>query len=112
MADRSFAFKPSSAILKMASLPLAEAIALIAVDCPNSQIVIVGHTDNRGDAKMNFALSAARAAALAEALVARGIRSERIQTKGAGSEQPIADNDTRDGRRKNRRLSIRFTEQV
>ncbi|MEM7611477.1 MAG: OmpA family protein, partial [Pseudomonadota bacterium] len=90
------------------NLGVVDSIAEIAAWCPAADIIVEGHTDDRGDAALNAALSLARARAVADALAARGIRHERLISRGLGSSKPIADNATRDGRAKNRRIEIRF----
>lgn len=69
-------------------------------------IEIRGHTDNVGRPENNLALSAARAASVKKALVDQGIDSGRIETVGLGETQPIADNETDEGRRLNRRTEF------
>lgn len=73
---------------------------------PDLKVAIHGHTDNTGGTKTNMRLSQARADAVKAYLVARGIASERIMTKGFGPYQPIAPNDTPEGRRQNRRIEF------
>ncbi|SAK75131.1 OmpA family protein [Caballeronia ptereochthonis] len=69
-------------------------------------ILIEGHTDNEGSLGYNRKLSEARAEAVAQALIARGVPAERITTKGMGWLRPIASNDTAQGRSLNRRVEI------
>ncbi|SAL31514.1 ompA family protein [Caballeronia turbans] len=69
-------------------------------------ILIEGHTDNQGTLAYNRALSDARAQAVAQALIARGVPAERIATKGMAWQRPIASNDTAQGRALNRRVEI------
>jgi outer membrane protein OmpA-like peptidoglycan-associated protein len=69
-------------------------------------VLIEGHTDNEGSRAYNDALSSARAEAVADALVARGVPAARIRTKGMAYTRPIASNDTPDGRALNRRVEI------
>ncbi|MFZ5444198.1 MAG: OmpA family protein [Myxococcota bacterium] len=61
------------------------------------------HTDDRGDAKANQALSEARAAAVVAALVKRGVDCKRLLAVGFGASKPVAGNDTAEGRAANRR---------
>jgi outer membrane protein OmpA-like peptidoglycan-associated protein/WD40 repeat protein len=69
---------------------------------------IEGHTDSRGTDAVNYPLSAARAAAVKEALVTRlGLDATRIQVRGFGPNNPIAPNTTENGRQENRRVEIR-----
>ena len=73
----------------------------------NLEVVIaVGHTDATGAAKYNQALSVRRAEAVKAYLVSKGIESNRIYTEGKGLTQPVADNATREGRAKNRRVEV------
>jgi OmpA-OmpF porin, OOP family len=67
---------------------------------------ISGHTDVMGDVKHNDELSAARAQAVAEYLIGKGVDRERISFIGYGSEKPMADNETEAGRAKNRRVEF------
>jgi OOP family OmpA-OmpF porin len=73
----------------------------------NLEVVIaVGHTDSTGAAAYNQKLSVRRAEAVKAYLVSKGIESNRIYTEGKGLTQPVADNATREGRAKNRRVEI------
>ncbi len=75
---------------------------------PNLVIEIGGHTDNVGDDKINQQLSQRRADAVKQYLVKKGIKPERIQTKGYGESMPIATNDSDKGRQKNRRTEVKI----
>ncbi len=75
----------------------------------NIHIEIRGHTDFIGSDEYNIALSDARARAVKNYLVSRGIEADRITTRGMGKSQPIAPNDTELGRRLNRRTEIVIT---
>jgi OmpA-OmpF porin, OOP family len=73
----------------------------------NLEVVIaVGHTDSVGSAGYNQALSIRRAEAVKAFLVSKGIESNRVYTEGKGLTQPVADNATREGRAKNRRVEV------
>ena len=69
-------------------------------------VVIVGHTDNTGDLNHNMVLSYNRAESVAEYLIATGADAAKIRTIGRGPEEPIASNDTREGRTQNRRVDV------
>jgi outer membrane protein OmpA-like peptidoglycan-associated protein len=73
---------------------------------PKANIHISGHTDNTGNEELNFALSEARAAAVANYLSTKNILSTRISFSGHGSEMPIASNDTNEGKQQNRRVEF------
>jgi outer membrane protein OmpA-like peptidoglycan-associated protein len=69
-------------------------------------ILVEGYTDNVGTLEYNQQLSEARATAVGYALVARGVATERIRTKGNAYNNPVAGNDTPEGRALNRRTEI------
>ena len=73
---------------------------------PGMKIRIEGHTDDIGSMKYNIGLSGKRAHAIMDYLVGKGIDPSRITTTGHGYAQPIADNDTPEGRALNRRAEI------
>lgn len=75
---------------------------------PSMNIELRGHTDSQGTAEHNLRLSEARAKAVADYLIERGIDRRRITWKGFGKSMPIADNDTPEGREKNRRVEYRL----
>ena len=67
---------------------------------------MVGHTDSEGDTENNITISQNRADIVRTYLIGNGIRPEQIETKGMGEEEPIAGNDTPEGREANRRVEI------
>jgi len=69
-------------------------------------IIAVGHTDSIGSTAYNQKLSVRRAEAVKAYLVSKGIEANRIHTEGKGESQPVADNKTKDGRAKNRRVEV------
>ena len=69
-------------------------------------IIAVGHTDSIGTDAYNQKLSVRRAEAVKAYLVSRGIEKNRVYTEGKGEKQPVADNKTKEGRAKNRRVEI------
>lgn len=84
---------------------LEKAIDLMKVN-PSMKIEVGGHTDNVGDDAFNMKLSHDRAKSVREYLVNAGIAGDRIQAKGYGESNPIATNDTDDGRKSNRRTEF------
>ena len=74
---------------------------------PRLQLEVAGHTDGQGDRAYNRWLSEQRAKAVREYLTTRGVNPANITARGYGSEQPIADNSTREGLLKNRRVELR-----
>ena len=83
-------------------LPVISAVR----DCPGTELTVIGHTDNTGDDAINDPLSENRAAAVAAYLVSQGVPADSVTSQGAGSAEPIADNDTEAGRAQNRRTEI------
>jgi outer membrane protein OmpA-like peptidoglycan-associated protein len=81
------------------------ATALKEVD-PDKSIVVEGHTDSQGSDESNLALSEQRARSVRDYLVSQGVAQERITAKGLGETQPLATNDTSEGRANNRRVEI------
>jgi outer membrane protein OmpA-like peptidoglycan-associated protein len=73
---------------------------------PNTEVRIVGHTDNTGPDSVNDPLSQRRADAARDYLAARGVDPRRILTAGRGEREPIADNQSEAGRARNRRVEI------
>jgi outer membrane protein OmpA-like peptidoglycan-associated protein len=72
----------------------------------DTDIVIEGHADATGPDDLNLRLSRQRADAVADFLKTQGVRSNRLDEKGYGEAQPVADNDSETGRQKNRRVDI------
>lgn len=69
-------------------------------------IIAVGHTDSVGSDAYNQKLSVRRAESVKAYLVSKGIEKNRVYTEGKGEKQPVADNKTKEGRAKNRRVEI------
>ena len=69
-------------------------------------IIAVGHTDSKGTDAYNQKLSVARSEAVKAYLVSKGIEKNRVYTEGKGEKQPVADNKTKEGQAKNRRVEI------
>jgi OOP family OmpA-OmpF porin len=73
---------------------------------PDVRVVITGHTDNVGSQKSNQTLSLKRAQAVKNWLVKKGIASNRMRTVGKGENEPVASNETDEGRLENRRIEF------
>lgn len=74
--------------------------------CPDARVAVVGFTDNTGNDAINVPLSGSRAKSVADALVSDGVAADHVSSQGAGSANPVATNDTVQGRSQNRRIEI------
>ena len=99
-------FEQSSAELRTAVMPLLDELILIATDCPDAVIDITGHTDSSGGESGNIALSQARADAVRDYLAAGGVAASRLDARGLGSAEPLAEETSAQARRLNRRIDI------
>lgn len=102
-------FQSGSANLNNISDEQLDNIVRIMKAMPKVEFKIGGYTDNTGDPKANLQLSQARAEAVMNALIERGINASRLTAEGYGAEHPVADNNTEEGRELNRRVAIRVT---
>lgn len=75
---------------------------------PDSDLIVTGHTDSVGGYEANEVLSQRRAQSVAQFLKGNGVQSGRVEVIGAGSSQPVASNDTAEGRAQNRRVEIKL----
>ena len=87
-----------------------EATAALMNGHPEMNVLIKGHTDNTGNTSSNTVLSLTRSGYMKNALVKLGIDARRINVEGVGSLEPIAPNDTEDGRNSNRRIELILTD--
>jgi outer membrane protein OmpA-like peptidoglycan-associated protein len=86
--------------------PILDRFATTLNQNPVTTVSIIGHTDSTGTDAINNPLSVNRAASTRDYLVARGVAASRIAIDGRGSREPIADNNSVEGRAKNRRVEI------
>lgn len=99
-------FAPSSAVISEDSGRLLDRIADIMRACAQTRFRIEGHTDSRGSEALNLAISTARAESVLDALLLRGVFLDRMEARGFGEVEPIADNETEAGRALNRRIEF------
>ena len=85
---------------------LAEIAAILKNLLTESHVIIEGHTDNVGSAAANKKLSEQRASAVLQYLSERGVDKKRLKSVGYGLEKPVADNNTKEGQAKNRRVEL------
>jgi outer membrane protein OmpA-like peptidoglycan-associated protein len=90
--------------------PVLERFAGTLNENPGTTVTIIGHTDSTGSETMNQPLSVDRAARTRDYLTMRGVSPSRIAIEGRGEREPIASNDSPDGRARNRRVEIYVAE--
>ena len=104
-------FEPDSTVLRPGEDAVLAEIADVLRDYEEGELLITGHTALAGTAEGRAELSEARARVIAEYLIERGVRpSDAILYRGVGADQPIADNRTEAGRRRNRRVEFTILE--
>lgn len=99
-------FDTSSSSLKPAGANTLVGVAMVLKEYDKTAVSVVGHTDSTGSNDTNMKLSQQRADSVASSLITQGISANRVYTTGVGPAQPIASNDTADGRAQNRRVTI------
>lgn len=104
--DSGILFDINKSDLKAAARTNLQNLAASLVNNPQTNILIVGHTDNTGGDALNMALSIRRAEAVKAFIAASNVASSRLTTSGKGESEPIADNSTVDGQAQNRRVEI------
>lgn len=101
-------FQIDRAVLQPGSKGVLEAAAATLLKFPKVRVEVSGHTDSTGSPEHNVELSQERAAAVKAFLVEAGVDENRIQTRGAGADEPIDTNNTKEGRARNRRIEFRI----
>lgn len=104
-------FETSRSALTSASNAALDRVAESLLANPEIRVEIGGHTDATGSAAINRRLSLQRAQSVKAYLVRKGVRPDRLETVGYGPGNPIATNDTEEGRRENRRVELKLLEE-
>ena len=99
-------FASGSARLSTNARTILKKVAESLRENPEVQFEVQGHTDNTGSKATNTRLSQARAKAVLDYFVSQGVSESRMTAKGYGPDQPLADNSTREGRERNRRVVL------
>jgi len=102
-------FDTGSAKIKPESYGILDKNASTLIKHKELNIKVVGYTDNVGKLNMNEKLSAARANSVKEYLVKKGVDAPRISSEGKGPADPVADNNSKEGRAENRRIELHTT---
>ncbi len=100
-------FNSGKSTLKAGSFKGLDKLAILLIRNPDVRIEVSGHTDNVGSASVNKRISKARALTVKNYLSSRGVEEDRIEYEGYGFDQPIAPNDTPEGKAQNRRVEIK-----
>ena len=101
-------FKSGSAVIKRSSNKVLNKAAGVLTEFKDLRMEVQGHTDSKGNADKNQALSQRRADAVRAYLVKKGVDEGRLTAKGFGDTNPIADNKTAKGRKENRRVEFKL----
>ncbi len=104
---QGFHFKPGGSEIKARNFGLLNKVISAIQQFPKSRIEVSGHTDSKGNADRNLALSVKRAANVEKFMTeVGGIPAERVESKGFGETKPVASNEKRKGRARNRRIEV------
>jgi OOP family OmpA-OmpF porin len=109
---KGITFEKNKAIIRRTSYGTLNAAVKVLTQYSALRLQISGHTDTTGDAEYNRNLSRQRAEAVREYFIGKGIDESRLEAKGYGPDRPIADNKTRMGRAKNRRVEFKLLSQL
>lgn len=104
--DNAILFDFDSATLRSEAQTNLRDLTESLQDFEETEVLIVGHTDSKGSEEYNQRLSERRANSAAEYLVEQGLRASRITTRGKGESEPVATNETVEGRQQNRRVEV------
>ncbi len=103
-------FEADSTALSYTSIPIIQDLYQFLKGNPTVKIEVGGHTNNIPEDSYCNQLSTQRAQSVANYLIQKGISSQRVQYRGYGKNQPIATNDSKEGRRRNQRVEIKILE--
>jgi OOP family OmpA-OmpF porin len=106
LSSQKIHFQYNKADVKASSYTLLDSLVETAKKCPNDAILVAGHTDSVGSKNYNLKLSTNRANRVREYLITHGIDKSRVRAIGYGESKPIADNSTKEGQAKNRRIEL------
>lgn len=107
-AIQGIEFELGSAKILPKSFKVLDGALAVLQEFPDTKIEVGGHTDNNGTPEANQKLSLERATSVKDYFVSKGIAAERITAVGYGQDKPVADNKTKKGQAKNRRIEFRL----
>lgn len=108
LANRIVEFQSGSALLTDTGKGILDQMAQAIAKLNPKRVEIIGHTDSDGSRASNIVLSEKRAEAVRDYLIGKGVPAATLATKGVGPDQPVASNDTPEGKRQNRRIEFRI----
>ena len=108
MSESEIGFEPSKSAIAGDPAPTLDRLASVMAECADYQLEAGGHTDSQGSEGFNADLSRGRAQALVAAMAGAGIDVTNMTARGYGESQPIATNETEEGREENRRIEFRL----
>lgn len=106
LKNRIIEFESGSVILAASGTKILDEMAVALNKVAGKKVKIIGHTDSSGSPAKNLILSQERAAAVKKYLTEKNVPTDYLTVEGLGSTQPVADNTTVDGRKKNRRIEF------
>ena len=101
-------FATNKSVIQDGFYEVLDSVALVLANYRDTQIEVEGHTDSTGSISHNLKLSEQRAISVSDYLISKGVGQNRIIHLGKGPMQPIADNQSAEGRAQNRRVEIRI----
>lgn len=111
LSNRVVEFESGAATLTPVGRAILDEMGAAIKQIGTPKIQLTGHTDSQGNRLANVALSLARANTVRSYLIEKGIAAESLSASGSGPDQPVASNDTVEGRAKNRRIEFRLAGQ-
>ena len=106
LAKAKIRFESGKATIDRDSAGLLDRMIETAMRCPTADIEVGGHTDTDGDADTNMTLSQRRAQAVVDYMVKAGVPADRMKAVGYGESEPVASNETDEGKAQNRRIEF------
>lgn len=107
LSSHKIEFQAGKSTIDVKNEPLLKSLSDIFALCSNAKLKIIGHTDSRGNNMKNEELSRQRAQAVVAKLFQLGISLEQMEAVGRGELEPIGNNETEEGRKKNRRIEFK-----
>lgn len=104
-------FDTGKATLKVGAAVVLDRVGNFMNQYPKTRLIVEGHTDSQGSETTNQELSQRRAQVVGDALASRGVARDRIDALGRGAALPVASNDTAEGRQRNRRVEMVFSDE-